>query len=144
MAELDFQASRSVPFWLRRRQQASGLFGKLQSRVKNLSTVEFVGVAALGVVLLDHFIAPKGMSFASKIADKFSGPKLPLLPPSPQALAAKGMFTGANRMAGWNRGQMDYFQWPGNVWQWQPHGGPWHNWHNEPWQFGGPEYPWAQ
>jgi len=140
MAELDFEsASRPVPFWLRRRNQASGLLDKLKHQVKNLSTTQFVLVAAGGVLLLDHLIAPKGMSFASKALDKFgAGPKLALPPPlplTPQALAAKGYFAGANNMAGWNRGMSPYGGMDG--FYWHGHGGPWRNWHNDN------EYPWA-
>lgn len=145
MAELDFEStSRPVPFWLRRRNQASGLLGKLKHQVKNLSTTQFVLVAAGGVLLLDHLIAPKGMSFASKTLDKLgAGPRLPLPPPLPHpaALAAKGYFAGANNMAGWNRGQSPYGGMDG--FYWHGHGGPWRNWHNDAWNYGNLEYPWA-
>jgi hypothetical protein len=145
MAELDLNAPRPVPFWLRRRNEASGLLGNLQRRVKNLSTAQFVLVAGAGVLLLDHLIAPKGMSFASKALDKvLPGSRLPLPPPLPPPAAiaaAKGYFSGANNMAGWNRGMSPYGGMDG--FYWHGHGGPWRNWHNDPWNYGNLEYPWA-
>lgn len=126
-----------------------GFLKGIERRVRGLETWQLLLLGAGGVLVVDHLIAPKGMSFASKAMDKLGGgkPALPPPPPPPALaapMAAKGTFAGANNMAGWNRGMSNYFQWPGDVWQWKPHGGPWHNWHNEPWQFGGPEYPWAQ
>jgi hypothetical protein len=127
-----------------------GFFKGIERRVRGLETWQLLLLGAGGVLIVDHLIAPKGMSFASKAMDKLGGakPALPPPPPPPPALAsaaiaAKGMYTGANNMAGWNRGMSNYMQWPGDVWQWKPHGGPWHNWHNEPWQYGNMEYPWA-
>jgi hypothetical protein len=129
-----------------------GILGGLERQIRGLKTWQLaVGGVAL-VAIVDWAIAPKGMSHVAKLWDKLGGgpralPPPPLPPPpvlSPAQVAAKGEFAGANNMAGWNRGQSNYFQWPGDVWQWKPHGGPWHNWHNEPWQYGNMTYPWAQ
>lgn len=125
-----------------------GFFKGIERRLRGLETWQLLLGGAVLVVGVDHLIAPKGMSWFSKaVGGRRALPPPPPPPPpalTPAQVAAKGMFTGANNMAGWNRGMSNYFQWPGDVWQWKPHGGPWHNWHNEPWQFGGPEYPWAQ
>ena len=126
-----------------------GFFKGIERRVRGLETWQLLLGGAVLVVGVDHLIAPKGMSWFSKVLGG-AKPALPPPPPPPPALAppaaiaAKGMYTGANNMAGWNRGMSDYFQWPGNVWQWKPHGGPWHNWQQDPWGQGMPEYPWAQ
>jgi hypothetical protein len=120
-----------------------GLFKDIERRVRGLETWQLLLLGAGGVLLVDHLIAPKGMSFASKAMDKLGGakPALPPPPPPPPVLApvAKGDWTGANAQAGWNRGMSPYGGWALNA-----PAGPWpyaHPGQTYGWQS---EYPWAQ
>jgi len=123
-----------------------GFFEGIERRVRGLETWQLLlgGVVLVGVV--DHLIAPKGMSFASKALDKLGAtkPALPPPPPPPPALtpvqvAARGDWTGANAQAGWNRGMSPYGGWalnaPAGPWPYA-HAGQHYSW--------GAEYPWAQ
>jgi hypothetical protein len=118
--------------------RVEGFLEGIERRFERMGTFETVLVAGAGVLVLDHLIAPKGMSFLSKTWDKVShrGPSIPppipaLPPPAPrvghwynfpspalveaehgmQAEAAAGDFAGANLQAGWNRGGMPYGPW---------------------------------
>jgi hypothetical protein len=152
MAELDLgHAPRPLPIWLQRRNGGGGPLGAvkgalsgIQRRVSNLSTTEFVLVAAGGVLLFDHLIAPKGTSFVSKTVDKISGSKRLPAPPPPLP-AARGDFAGANLMAGWNRGTSPYGPWAvaNPMVQYAHAAQRQHQWATEePWAFS-PEYPWS-
>lgn len=122
-----------------------GFLGDVERRIRGLETWQLVLGGAVVVLVGDHLIAPKGMSFASKMMDKLGGSRAPALPPPPlppalvaphAAMAARGDYAGANNQAGWNRGMSDYGQYLGDVWQWHAHAGPWrNNW--------AAEYPWA-
>jgi hypothetical protein len=124
---------------------SKGFLGDLERRVSKLSTLEFALVAVGGVLLVDHLIAPKGMSYASKALAKVGvHPALPALPPPPvipppgvtASIAAKGEYAGANAQAGWNRGMSPYGGWALNA-----PAGPWHYAHaNSPHRGG---YDWA-
>lgn len=146
MAEFDVASTHSV-----RNGHGKGIFKTIERHLRGLDTWQIVALAAGGVLVVDHCIAPKGMSFATKAYDKVvgQGHRLPPPPPPPipaagtaalhPALAtavAKGYFTGANRQAGWNRGMSDYGQYLGDVWQWHAHAGPWHgdNYPGYPWE----------
>lgn len=97
--------------------------GNIEGRVKRFGVLEYALVAAGGILVLDHLIAPKGSSYASRAWDKISpghGHPMPLLPPPPPPpaashpaaiAAAKGWFAGANQQAGWNRGMSPYGPW---------------------------------
>lgn len=121
--------------------RVEGFLGGIERRFEEMGTLKTVLVAAGGVLVLDHLIAPKGMSLISKTWDKVSGkgghhalPPIP--PPIPAALppsakvghwynfpthpelfeqqaaeAAAGDFAGANMQAGWNRGMSPYGPW---------------------------------
>lgn len=92
-----------------------GFFGKIEKSINKLSTTQLVLLAAGGVLVVDHFVAPKGKSFVSKAIDKVTGSKaLPPPPPAPLPLpsaVAKGYWAGANKQAGWNRGMDPYGPW---------------------------------
>jgi hypothetical protein len=82
------------------------------------STVEIVLGGAALLLAADHFTAPKGMSYVSKITTKLTGPKgllgrsHPIPPP--------GVKTGANMGPGWGRGTSPYGGWALNA-----PAGPW-------------------
>jgi hypothetical protein len=97
-----------------------GFLHDIERRVDKLSTTQLVLLAAGGVLVVDHLIAPKGMSFVSKAWEKVSPggahkalppPPPPPVPVIPPPIAAKGMYAGANRQAGWNRGMSPYGGW---------------------------------
>lgn len=128
----------------------AGSFGSkgksLFGRIKRLGTVKLALLAAGGVLLADHLIAPRGMSYASKAWGKIAGGRLLPAPPiPPPGVTAKGEFTGANRQAGWNRGTMPYGGWALNA-----PAGPWPYAHAEHGQLGWfpgsgePWFPWAE
>jgi hypothetical protein len=107
----------------------SGLFSNLQQRAKKLSTTQVVLLAAGGVLVIEHLIAPRGMSYASKLWGKVAGshplppppPPVPVIPPAaakgfyfeapPEAFETAGDYAGANLQAGWNRGMTPYGPW---------------------------------
>ena len=141
------------------RGNGKSIFKKIESRVRGLEGWQIALLTVGAVVVVDHVIAPKGMSFASKAMDKLGGHKaLPLPPPPPipapgvtalpapvAAAVAKGYFAGANNQAGWNRGTSPYGGWalnaPAGPWPYA-HAGPGSNW---PQGAGGAwanEYPW--
>lgn len=79
--------------------------------------VELVVGAAAVYLVADHLLAPKGMSYVSKLTAKVSGSslgrKIAAIPPP-------GHATGANNQAGWNRGMSPYGGWALNA-----PAGPW-------------------
>lgn len=120
--------------------RVEGFLGGIERRFEEMGTLKTVLVAAGGVLVLDHLIAPKGMSLISKTWDKVSGkthhalppipPPIPAAPPplppkvghwynfpshpelfAAQQEAAAGDFAGANMQAGWNRGMSPYGPW---------------------------------
>lgn len=137
MAESDFPAAPFV-----RNGGGKWSFKGIERRVRGLETWQVIGLGALGIAVADHMIAPKGMSFVSKIYDKVlgHGHRLPPLPPPPipasataslppavATAVAKGYFAGANAQAGWNRGMSPYGGWARNA-----PAGPWHYAHAAP------------
>jgi hypothetical protein len=129
-----------------------GFLGGIERRIRGLETWQLVLGGAVVVLVGDHLIAPKGMSFASKMMDKLGVGKAPALPPpppppalSPAAIAAKGDYAGANLQAGWNRGMSPYGPWAvaNPMVQYAHAAQRQHQWAtSEPWAFAA-EYPWS-
>jgi hypothetical protein len=73
------------PPWLERvnGKRAKGFLAGLESRFEKMGTLQTVLVAAGGVLVIEHLIAPKGMSVISKTWDKISGAPKALPPPPP-------------------------------------------------------------
>lgn len=125
----------------------AGFVNSLEHKFARLGTVEKVAVAALVVLGVEHLIAPKGMSMATKMLHKVSPARFPALPPvipppgvaapALPAAVARGAFAGANNMPGWNRGMSAYGGMDG--FYWHGHGGPWSQWGAPG---GGPDYSW--
>lgn len=137
MAEFEVEG-RPLPHFLRNGNGGRGFLKNIERHIRGLETWQIALLAAGGVLAVDHLIAPKGMSFATKALNKFGASKHPLPPPPPipaalPAAVAKGMFAGANNMAGWNRGMSPYGGMDG--FYWHGHGGPWHG-------SSYPGYPW--
>ena len=108
--------------------RSSGLLKTVERHVRGLKTWQVALLGVGGVLAVDHLIAPKGMSFASKALDKLGMSKHPLPPPPPlPAPVAKGLFAGANAMPGWNRGMSPFGPWARNA-----PAGPWHYGHAAP------------
>jgi hypothetical protein len=129
MAEFETEA-RPLPAFLRNGNGGRGFLKNIERHIRGLETWQIVALAAAGVLAVDHAIAPKGMSFATKALDKLGMSKHPLPPPPPiplPAAVAKGMFAGANAQAGWNRGMSPYGGWARNA-----PAGPWHYAHAAP------------
>jgi len=156
MAEYDEydEHDRPVPAFLAHRIKNGGdkgFFKSIEHRIDKLSPVELVILGVGGALIVEHLIAPKGMSFASKAIDKITGKTHALLPPPPPpppvipppaaiAQAAKGYFAGANQQAGWNRGMSPYGGWALNA-----SAGPWpyaHARQDYPWYENMPGYSW--
>ncbi|HYB23847.1 MAG TPA: hypothetical protein VED41_08625 [Solirubrobacteraceae bacterium] len=97
MAEIETAAPLPVrrPWW-KNGARARGFFEKIEHEFEE-NPIRSVLVAAGGVLLLDHLIAPKGMSFVSKAFDRFGGhkelppipPPIPAAPPLPPPTTAK-------------------------------------------------------
>jgi hypothetical protein len=128
----------------------AGFVNSIERRVARLGTVEKVVLGAAVVLGIEHLIAPRGMSMATKLYHKATGafPSLPPVIPPPGVVApalpaavAKGAFAGANQMAGWNRGMSNYGQWSDYP-QWHGHAGPWHSAHQYGVPGGLPDYSW--
>jgi hypothetical protein len=145
MAEYDEHDDRPVPAFLAHRIKngnGKGFFKSIEHRIDKLSPMALVLLAAGGVLVVEHLIAPKGMSLASKAIDKITGKAHALLPPPPPppvipppaviAQAAKGYFAGANQQAGWNRGMSPYGPWavanPMFQYAHADQGHPWYEW----------------
>ncbi len=152
MAEYDEhdEHERPLPAFLAHRIKngnGKGFFKSIEHRIDKLSPMELVLLAAGGVLVVEHLIAPKGMSLASKAIDKITGkasahvvppllppppPPPPVIPPPAAIAAAKGYFAGANQQAGWNRGMSPYGPWavanPMYQYAHANQGHPWYEW----------------
>lgn len=110
-----------------------GIIASTLRKVRGLPTWQKGALVVAAALAVDHAIAPRGMSFASKALGKVGGrrslppPPPPIPPPGVTAAVAKGMFAGANAQAGWNRGMSPYGGWARNA-----PGGPWHYAHAAP------------
>jgi hypothetical protein len=98
----------------------AGSFGSkgrsLFGRIKRLGTVKLVLGATALVLVADHLMAPRGMSYASKAWSKIAGGRLLPAPPiPPPGVTAKGYFAGANRQAGNGWGYMPAGGWALNT-----------------------------
>lgn len=112
-------------------------FSNIERRVSKFGVLEYTALAAVGILTVDHLIAPKGASYLSKLLDKIGfggggGHRAALPPPPPPPIpaapkvgwyempwypemleehAAAGDYAGANLQAGWNRGMSPYGPW---------------------------------
>jgi len=150
MADFDEHDERPIPAFLAHRIKngnGKGFFKSIEHRIDKLSPMELVLLAAGGVLVVEHLIAPKGMSLASKAIDKITGkshalppppPPPPMIPPPAAIAAAKGYFAGANNQAGWNRGMSPYGGWalnaPAGPWPYAHAGGGYQNYPQYLWE----------